>query len=177
MAHSLLCSRRHCTSPPCYLLNYSYSHNSTNLLPPSVGGYPKMSTFGAVVGERFPEGRDEFLRYHNAAIEIPSPAISRIEAISRETDIFLVIGVIERDGGTLYCTAIFIDPKEGYVGKHRKLVPTASERLIWGQGNGSTLPVLEKSFSTSGSELQSFTTKISATICWWVSTSPIMHPS
>jgi predicted amidohydrolase len=93
-----------------------------------------MSTFGAVVGERSAAGRDEFVRYHAAAIEVPSsPAVARLEAIAKETNIFLVVGVIERDNGTLYCTAVFVSP-QGYVGKHRKLMPTASERLIWGQG-------------------------------------------
>ncbi|KAG5646191.1 hypothetical protein DXG03_004245 [Asterophora parasitica] len=119
-----------------------------------VGGYPKGSTFGAVVGERAPGGRDEFARYHAAAIEIPSPAITRIEAVSRETGVFLVVGVIERDGGTLYCTAIFVDPAQGYLGKHRKLMPTGSERLVWGQGDGSTLPVFEKEFGAEGEGLK-----------------------
>jgi predicted amidohydrolase len=79
------------------------------------------------------EGRNEFLRYHAAAIEIPSPAIDRIVRISKETGVFLVVGIIEREKGTLYCTAIFVDPEEGYIGKHRKLQPTGPERLIWGQ--------------------------------------------
>ena len=125
-----------------------------------------MSTFGVVVGERSSEGRDEFLRYHSAAIDIPSPAISRIELISKDTGVFLVVGVIERDGGTLYCTIVFIDPQEGYLGKHRKLAPTAMERLIWGQGDGSTLPVLEKQFKSSKDDETFVETKISAAICW-----------
>ncbi|KAI8980733.1 carbon-nitrogen hydrolase [Trametes punicea] len=131
-----------------------------------IGGYPKMSTFGIVVGERRPEGRDEFLRYAKAAIEIPSPAITRIEQISKETNVFLVVGVIERDNGTLYCTVVFVDPEQGYVGKHRKLVPTAMERVIWGQGDGSTLPVLTKTFESSLSPSAAVQVKISATICW-----------
>ncbi|KAJ6621645.1 carbon-nitrogen hydrolase [Mycena sp. CBHHK59/15] len=131
-----------------------------------VGGYPKFSTFGAVVGERSPEGRDEYLRYHAAAIEVPSAATARIETISRDTGVFLVVGVIERDGGTLYCTAIFVDPLEGLLGKHRKLVPTAAERLIWGQGDGTTLPVFERAFPQSVADDTKFTTKISAAICW-----------
>jgi hypothetical protein len=54
----------------------------------------------------------------------------------------LVIGVIERDGGTLYCTVLFFSPEGMFAAKHRKLMPTAMERLIWGFGDGSTLPVL-----------------------------------
>ncbi|KAK7064302.1 carbon-nitrogen hydrolase [Favolaschia claudopus] len=132
-----------------------------------IGGYPKFSTFGAVVGERSPEGRDEYLRYYNAAIDVPSSATARIEAIAKETEVFIVVGVIERDGGTLYCTALFVDPLDGLVGKHRKILPTASERLIWGQGDGSTLPVLERTLLPSGAaESDKVTVKMSATICW-----------
>jgi len=123
-----------------------------------------MSTFGCVVGERSAEGRDEFLRYYKSAIEIPSPAVSQIEAVSKETGVFVVMGVIEREGGTLYCTAIFVDPVEGLVGKHRKLMPTGTERLIWGLGDGTTLPVLERTFSSPESEVVK--AKISAAICW-----------
>ncbi|KIJ68545.1 hypothetical protein HYDPIDRAFT_106750 [Hydnomerulius pinastri MD-312] len=131
-----------------------------------IGGYPKLSTFGCRVGDRTAEGRDEFLRYHKSAIEIPSPAISRIEAVSKETGVFVVMGIIERDGGTLYCTAIFVDPGQGLIGKHRKLVPTGAERLIWGFGDGTTLPVLDKVFTSSTEPDKAVTTKISATICW-----------
>jgi predicted amidohydrolase len=140
-----------------------------------------MSTFGAVVGARSDPGRDEFVKYHNAAIEIPSPAITRMEAISRDMNIFIVCGVIERDKGTLYCTVVFVAP-EGYVAKHRKLMPTGTERLIWGQGksitslrttktsiiddvltgDGTTVPVLSRTFGGPDAA----PVKISAAICW-----------
>ncbi|KAG5353061.1 hypothetical protein C0989_010869 [Termitomyces sp. Mn162] len=127
-----------------------------------IGGYPKLSTFGASVGTRTDVGRDQFARYHAGAIEVPSPALTRIEEISRETGVFLVVGIIERELGTLYCTVVFVDPVKGYVGKHRKLVPTAMERLMWGQGDASTLPVLEKKFDGVEGEVG---TRLSATIC------------
>lgn len=127
-----------------------------------------MSTFGVVMGERTPEGREEYLQYHSAAIDIPSPAISRIEAISKETGVYLVVGVIERDGGSLYCTVVFVDPQAGYLAKHRKVAPTALERLVWGQGDGSTLHVLDKEFRLKTDEQNIVKTKISAAICWRV---------
>lgn len=131
----------------------------------SIGGYPKMSTFGTAVGVRSDEGREEFRRYYSSAIEIPSPALTRIETISKQHSIFLVVGVIEKDGGTLYCTVVFVNPLEGYLCKHRKLMPTAMERVIWGFGDGSTLPVVQASFKalTAPGEIK---TKLSATICW-----------
>ena len=119
------------------------------------------------MGDRAPEGRDEFVRYHAAAIEVPgSPAISRIETVSKETGVFLVVGVIERDLGTLYCTAVFVDPKQGYVTKHRKLIPTGMERIIWGQGDSSTLPVPEIHFPDKDNKGAGMSAKLSATICW-----------
>ena len=125
-----------------------------------------MATFGVVVGERTPEGREEFLRYYKAAIEVPSPAVTSIEQISKDLNVFLVVGVIEREGGTLYCTAVFVDPAQGYVGKHRKLAPTAMERLLWGQGDASTLTVLDTTFPKAKETDPSINAKISATICW-----------
>ncbi|KAF9467535.1 carbon-nitrogen hydrolase [Collybia nuda] len=131
-----------------------------------VGGYPKLSSFGVALGYHSPQGRDEFLRYHSAAIEIPSPAVTRIENISKETGVFLVVGIVERDQGTLYCTVIFVDPEEGYIAKHRKVQPTVVERVIWGQGNGSTLPVLQRNFKSANDEERTVKAKVSATICW-----------
>ncbi|KIJ45626.1 hypothetical protein M422DRAFT_46676 [Sphaerobolus stellatus SS14] len=128
-----------------------------------IGGYPAKSTFGAIVGGRSAEGRDEFLRYHNAAIAIPSPAITRLEAVAKNTGVFLVVGVIEKDGGTCYCTVVFIHPQDGYIAKHRKTMPTAAERLVWGFGDGTTLPVLDHSFNNGKEEVK---TKLSAAICW-----------
>ena len=120
-----------------------------------VSGYPKGADFGARVGSRTPEGREWFRRYHASAIDVPGPATERLGEIAREHGVFLVIGVIERAGGTLYCTVVFIDSDGTLVGKHRKLMPTAMERLIWGFGDGSTLPVIETPLG-----------RIGAVICW-----------
>lgn len=120
-----------------------------------VGGYPKGESFGAPIGMRKPEGRDAFARYHARAVDLDGPEIATIAEATAETGIFAVIGVIERDRGTLYCTALYLDGDKGVVGKHRKLMPTAGERLIWGFGDGSTMPVFETDFGTIG-----------AVICW-----------
>lgn len=120
-----------------------------------LGGYPKGEGFGTRLGYRLPEGRDAFAGYWSGAIDVPGPEVEVLEALSHRTGASLVIGVIERSGATLYCTALFIDPAEGLVAKHRKLMPTASERLIWGQGDGSTLPVVD---SRAG--------RLGAAICW-----------
>jgi nitrilase len=120
-----------------------------------IGGYPKGADFGARVGSRTPEGRKLFRRYFEGAVDVPGPATARLAETVRAHGIWLVMGVIERDGGTLYCTALFFAPDGTLAGKHRKVMPTAMERLIWGFGDGSTLPVIDTGLG-----------KIGAVICW-----------
>lgn len=120
-----------------------------------VSVYPKGLDFGARVGMRSPEGRDDFRRYWESAIDVPGPATDILATSARDNNIYLVIGVIERDIGTLYCTVLFFAPDGRLMGKHRKLMPTAMERLIWGFGDGSTLPVFETPLG-----------KIGSVICW-----------
>ncbi len=120
-----------------------------------VSAYPKGLDFGARVGGRTPEGRAMFRRYYESSIDVPGPAVDAIGEIAKANSLYIVIGVIERDGGTLYCTALFFDPDGRLMGKHRKLMPTAMERLVWGMGDGSTMPVFDTSIG-----------KIGAVICW-----------
>ena len=120
-----------------------------------IGGYPKGASFGAPIGMRKPEGRDAFARYHAAAIDLDGPEVACLTEACAETGVFAVVGVIERDEGTLYCTVLYFDGAKGLVGKHRKLMPTAGERLIWGFGDGSTMPAFKTDFGTIG-----------AVICW-----------
>ena len=115
-----------------------------------VGGYPKGLDFGARVGSRTGAGRDDFLRYWQSAIDVPGPECAAIGGFAQAMKAHIVTGVIERDGGTLYCTVLFFGPDGSLLGKHRKLMPTASERLVWGQGDGSTLPVIDTAIGKIG---------------------------
>ncbi|MGC7100448.1 carbon-nitrogen hydrolase family protein [Amycolatopsis lurida] len=113
------------------------------VLPEAVlGGYPA----AGLSGERF-------TRYFEQAVEVPGPEIEALAGLSARTGATLVAGVVERDGSTLYCTAVFLDPVTGYAGKHRKLVPTMRERLVWGRGDGSTLPVVPTAAGLAGAAL------------------------
>ncbi len=120
-----------------------------------VSAYPKGLDFGARVGMRKPQGREDFRRYFDSAVDVPGPAVDYLGRVAKENAIHLVIGVIERDGGTLYCTILTFQPNGDYLGKHRKLMPTALERLVWGFGDGSTLPVFHTEIGILGS-----------VICW-----------
>jgi nitrilase len=120
-----------------------------------VSAYPRGLDFGAVVGARTEAGRDAFRRYWESSVEIPGPAVTHLARTARTNRVHLDVGVIERDGGTLYCTVLFFAPNGALLGKHRKVMPTASERLVWGFGDGSTLPVFDTPLGRLG-----------AVICW-----------
>jgi nitrilase len=120
-----------------------------------VSAYPRGLNFGAVVGDRTAEGREQYRLYWESSVDVPGPAVDTLGEIAAENELHHVIGVIERDGGTLYCTVLFFASDGRYLGKHRKLMPTASERLIWGFGDGSTLPVFDTPLGRLG-----------AVICW-----------
>ena len=120
-----------------------------------VSAYPRGLDFGAVVGNRTEAGRRDFQRYWESSVDVPGPAVDALAKTARTHDIHLVVGVVERDGGTLYCTVLFFAPDGSYLGKHRKVMPTASERLVWGFGDGSTMPVFDTPLG-----------KLGAVICW-----------
>jgi len=125
------------------------------LLPESfVPAYPRGLSFGAVVGSRTLEGRRLFQLYWDNAVDVPSPATEALGAAAADAQAYLAIGVTERDAqfsrGTLYCTLLYFGPDGRLLGKHRKLKPTASERLIWGEGDGSTLTAIDTEFGRLG---------------------------
>jgi nitrilase len=124
-----------------------------------IPAYPRGLTFGATIGSRTLEGRKDWFRYWQNSVSVPSETTDRLGEAARKAGVYLIIGVTERDtefsGGTLYCSVLFFGPDGTLLGKHRKLKPTASERIIWGEGDGSTLPVFETPYG-----------KIGALICW-----------
>ena len=120
-----------------------------------VGGYPKGQGFGITLGRRTADGRADFQKYFENAISIPGPETEFLANVARDNELTLVVGVIERSGGTLYCTVLFYSSTGEYLGKHRKLMPTALERCVWGFGDGSTLTVVDTPHG-----------KVGAVICW-----------
>jgi nitrilase len=127
-----------------------------------IGGYPKGISFGVHVGSRSPEGREQFRRYFEGAIEVPGSETALIGDIAARYQIQLVIGVIERALSTLYCTVLFFAPDGSLQAKHRKLMPTAGERLVWGLGDGSTMPAVQTACGTLGAA----SGVLGAAICW-----------
>jgi nitrilase len=124
-----------------------------------VPAYPWGLRFGTVVGGRTLAGRRTFSRYWANAIDVPGPATEILGQAAKEAGAYLAIGVIERDtaysGGTLFCTLLYFGPDGRLMGKHRKLKPTAAERYIWGEGDGSTMATYPTAFG-----------RIGGLICW-----------
>ncbi|MGG0655723.1 carbon-nitrogen hydrolase family protein [Rummeliibacillus pycnus] len=124
-----------------------------------IGGYPRGLDFGATVGNRNQNGRQDFERYSDGAITVSSRETELLANAAKQANAYVIMGVIEKEelnrGGTLYCSVFYFGPDGEFLGKHRKLKPTGSERLIWGEGDGSTMPVIETPFG-----------RIGALICW-----------
>ncbi len=124
-----------------------------------IPAYPRGLSFGAVVGSRTTAGRELWARYWKNSVSVPGPVVQRLSEAAIAAGAFLAVGVIEKDEdfgqGTLYCTVLYFGPDGRLLGKHRKLKPTASERVIWGEGDGSTLTVLNTEIG-----------KIGGLICW-----------
>jgi len=121
------------------------------LLPEAfLPAYPRGLGFGTIVGNRTRAGRDLWKWYWEQAVEVPGPATRQLATASRDAGTHAAIGVVERDRGSLYCTFLIFGPDGSLLHRHRKLKPTAQERVIWGEGDGSSLRVIDTSLGRVG---------------------------
>jgi nitrilase len=153
----------------CQLIDDAAGEGAQLILFPEafIPAYPRGLSFGTVVGSRRPAGRQTWERYWANAVDVPGPSTARLGRAARHAGAYVAVGVIERDqhnsqlsessslGGTLYCTLLYFGPDGTLLGLHRKLKPTGAERLIWGEGDGSTLTVLETPLG-----------RVGGLICW-----------
>ena len=155
-AAPVLFDREATVKKTCDLIDEAASKGARVILFPEafIPVYPRGLTFGTVVGSRKEEGRYTWQRYWENAIDVPGVDTEVIGEAVKKASAYVAIGVIEKDstfsGGTLYCTLLYFSPDGILLGKHRKLKPTAAERLIWGEGDGSTLPVFNTPYGVIG---------------------------
>ncbi len=124
-----------------------------------IPGYPRGLTFGFNIGQRTAEGRKDFQRFYDNSVAVPGPVVDTLAQAAKESNVYLSMGITEKDGndidGTLHCCVLFFGPNGEYLGRHRKLKPTGSERYIWGEDDGSTLTAVDTPYG-----------KMGALICW-----------
>jgi nitrilase len=138
----------------CRLIRDAADHGASLVVFPEafIPGYPVWVWF-------IPAGhthalREVFTRLHGNSISVPGPATERLGAAAAEAGVTVAIGVNERNSeasdSTLFNTLLYLGPDGRILGRHRKLIPTAGERLVWGQGDGSDLEVLDLPFGRLG---------------------------
>jgi nitrilase len=98
-----------------------------------------------------------FLSYWENSVEVPGPETQQIAAWAKNAKAFVVVGVTEKDkvSDTLYCSLLYFSPEGQLIHRHRKIKPTAAERIIWGEGDGSDLQVVDTPLG-----------KMGGLICW-----------
>lgn len=104
-----------------------------------IPGYPRNMIFGSRIGSRSDEGRELWKEYYNNSITVPGTETRLFEDISKKTGIYISLGITEKENKSLYCSQLLFSPKRGLIAKHRKIKPTAAERIVWAEGNGKDL--------------------------------------
>lgn len=120
-----------------------------------LGGYLKGFDFGVRIGSRTAEGRRWFAQYRAGCPRADGPEMAKVRKAAAKAKVYVVLGYVEQDGSTLYCSVATIGPNGAWLGNRRKLMPTAAERLVWGCGDGSTLGPVETPYG-----------RWNAAICW-----------
>jgi len=122
-----------------------------------IPGYPRGLSFGTTIGKRTETGKQQFAEFYNNSFDLESNDLTRLETLCNEQNIFLVLGVTEKQeaNGSLYCSMLYISPTIGLLGVHRKLKPTGSERIIWSEGNAKDLVTFKTKIG-----------KLGGLICW-----------
>ena len=155
-AAPVLFDREATVEKACGLIEQAAAQGARFILFPEayIPAYPRGLAFGTVVGSRSPVGRSVWQHYWENAVAVPGPTTKKLGEVAKKTNVYLAMGIIERDmersSGTLYCTLLYFGPDGRLLGKHQKLKPTAGERLIWGEGDGSTLTVIQTEFGSIG---------------------------
>ena len=142
------------------VLTTKYAKEGSQLIvfPESfIPGYPRGFSFGATVGSRTSEGRQLYADYYKNSMSLEGEDLKRLEDLAKSQNVYLVIGITERQetNGSLYCSMLYISPEKGFLGVHRKIKPTGTERIIWAEDSGESLVTFDTKIG-----------KLGGLICW-----------
>lgn len=116
-----------------------------------IPGYPYGMTYGFTVGSRSKAGREDWKTYYDNSILVDGPEMQRIVDCAKAHSVYVSVGYSERDAvtATLYNSNVMIAP-DGQTMNHRKLKPTGSERVVWGDADKDFFPVMETPWGPMG---------------------------
>lgn len=153
-AAPVLFNKSACLAKALALIEEAAGHGAELIVFPElfIPGYPYGMTFGFTVGSRTEDGRRDWKRYYDASILAGGEEAQALAEASKKHGVYLSIGISERDPvtATLYNSNLMISPK-GVIMNHRKLKPTGSERVVWGDADRDFFPVMDTPWGPMGS--------------------------
>lgn len=153
-AAPVLFNKSACLAKALALIEEAAGHGAELIVFPElfIPGYPYGMTFGFTVGSRTEEGRRDWKRYYDASILAGGEEAQALAEAAKKHGVYLSIGISERDPvtATLYNSNLMISP-EGVIMNHRKLKPTGSERVVWGDADRDFFPVMDTPWGPMGS--------------------------
>ena len=152
-AEPVMFDKKACLSKALSLLKKAAKGGANLVVFPElfIPGYPYGMNFGFSVGRRTADGRKDWKRYSDASIVVGEEETEVLKEEARKLGVYVSIGISERDAvnGTLYNSNLLISP-DGEVLTHRKLKPTGSERVLWGDANEGYFPVMDTPWGPIG---------------------------
>ncbi len=153
-AAPVLFNKSACLAKALALIEEAAGHGAELIVFPElfIPGYPYGMTFGFTVGSRTEDGRRDWKRYYDASILADGEEAQALAEAAKKHGVYLSIGISERDPvtATLYNSNLMISP-EGVIMNHRKLKPTGSERVVWGDADRDFFPVMDTPWGPMGS--------------------------
>ena len=117
-----------------------------------IPGYPIGMNFGFSMGKRTEPGREDWKKYYDASLVAGGEEFAKLAEAAKKAGAYVSIGFSERDavGGTLYNSNVIFEPDGSYK-VHRKLKPTGTERVVWGDADKDYFPITETPWGPMGS--------------------------
>ena len=153
-AEPILFDKKACLDKTVQLIKEAADHKAELIVFPElfIPGYPIGMNFGFSMGKRTEAGRQDWMRYYNASLLAGGEEFQLLAELVKSLGVYVSLGFSERDeiSGTLYNSNVIFEPDGSYK-VHRKLKPTGSERVVWGDANKDYFPITETHWGPVGS--------------------------